>query len=120
MKAEIKDYVSTDVESFWEWQPDDPTDVILNIDIYIGPENDDFQQIFQFVLVTPNALSRLLESQPILNGRHYWFMESFDWESLEQELERVVRECVGNNWEEVAALLSRHFHWEYEDHKYLD
>ncbi len=44
-------------------------------------------------------------------------MRSFDFAMLRKFVERFVRGCEADSWDELADKLSRLGHWEFEDYR---
>ena len=118
IEIEIKDYVSTDQDKFWDWKPEEPTNIFLNIDLYIGPKHSEGAEIFQCVVATPKGLSNFLSHARITSGRHYFLIERWNWDELKAFFENLISTCQSEDWAMTSLKLSRHFKWEYEDHSF--
>lgn len=115
----IKDYFSTDLavidETVFSWSPEDPTNVYLAMDLYIGDAQTESADIFQVVIATPAGLSENFKYFEIIDGRFHIIVPSYDWAQIREHFEKTVKKCAAVDWSETAANLSRHFAWEYED-----
>lgn len=111
---EIKDYVATEKDEFWLWKPEDPKDVKLDIDLYIGPTGEDHSHMFSFTLLTLKRVEVSLEKQSVFNCRSCWIVKEFNWPEIEKEITEFINKFEFASWKEASNALSRYFSWEYE------
>lgn len=120
IRPRIVDYHSPDVETVWHWVPDHPGSVYYLLQIEIARQDEDHGQWFQTVVTTPEALKRRAAQAPVISGRGLTIAADYSWPAIEQNLEAIVSECIGDQWSDVAEKLNRYFWWEFEDHEYLE
>jgi hypothetical protein len=113
---EIKGFFSSDVGDLSTLRAERAEDVYFPLDLSIGPKGDRMVQLFEVLVATPEALRKRAGNRPYVLGRHHLIVMEYDWPKIQNYLRGLVQSCASNTWEEVAARLSRHFHWEYEDY----
>jgi phenylalanyl-tRNA synthetase beta subunit len=71
-------------------------------------------EVFSFVAITPRALAR---DHGARWGRGYLILENVSWSNVKSALQNLLSHCSAENWDGVAAQLSREMHWEFEDYR---
>ena len=117
MRAEIKRLFSSDVEDLEHFVPPDPTTFSVVIRLMAGPQGGDGEESFDFVVCSPSWLETTVNGDEPLLLRHKLLMRSFDFAMLRKFVERFVRGCEADSWDELADKLSRLGHWEFEDYR---
>lgn len=97
--------------------PDDPENFCLLVQALVGPPGDQGEESFDFLVCTPNWLYRSLAEQPAIFGRHYLFVQRYDYELIVATIERLCASISCSNWSEVAERLGRYGQWEFEDYR---
>jgi hypothetical protein len=115
MRAALKRLHSPDVDlpSYW---PDDPSNFGFLIQAFIGPEVEQGEESFGFILCTPKWLQAKADGR-IMFGLHHLIVTDYDLNAIEQHLRRHCERCVGSSWQEIAIKLSRVGQWEFEDYR---
>jgi hypothetical protein len=89
-------------------------DFLLNGTACIGTEESDACDFFDFTIISPKALEQKLETTKFICGRAYFIVKKLDIKLLREEINTIVSNCQGDNWEEIALRLSPYFNWEYD------
>ncbi|WP_456289442.1 immunity 8 family protein [Paenibacillus sp. AK002] len=97
-----------------EWG-DDIENFAVEIQLDIGPYNSEGADTFSFRVVSPKKLEQYLDGNSVEFGRGIFIMKDYNIKNIQSEVKRLIENCQGNSWREVALLLSRYFHWEYEE-----
>jgi hypothetical protein len=139
MRAELKDFFSTDVEPDPEkpgylvgldkWKPVDDTDFGILIQAQIGSAGEEVADTFQFVVCTATWLEGWLRKElwqqeyrgvsPARTwGRGYLVVSGWDYKAVHEMLLDLCKRSYGPDWDSVTRKLSRFMHWEFEDTEY--
>ena len=113
IKLEIKNVSSPDVELWSDIPP--ANDVYFLLQLEIGEQGDDRKDLFQIMVATPEGL-RARAKASVLADRATLVVSELDWNSLLQELGKIVQACNGCDWNDSVSKLQRYFRWEYEDY----
>lgn len=112
MFPELKNLTSPDLER--GVQPPDPTNCAVFLEAEIGPDGAEGGEIFGFTAVTPQAVSQCHERHW---GRGYLLLPEFTWEEVEQALSRLLAQCAGASWQEIAESLNKELLWEFDAYR---
>jgi hypothetical protein len=112
----IRKFHSPDVEDLATWEPPDPFEFAVLLQVIGGPEGSVAEESFDTTVVTPAALMSLAEESSPLLGRHYLIVTSWDWARIESYIRTYAATCVGPTWDAVAAKMGRLGKWEFEDY----
>ena len=112
-KPDLKYLISTQLDE--GKLPEKPEDCSIHIEANIGIEGEDASDIFSFNVVTIKFLER--DDKPRW-GRGYLIVERFSWDIVENSVNKLLRHCQGDNWEEIAKEINKEMHWEYD--KYIE
>jgi hypothetical protein len=115
IRAELKDWFSPDVPEVWKWRPKS-LDVRYYLELTIGTEDSPGGDLFGFTVVSPQALIES-ETKPAMWGRHHLIVMDYSWQTVLDQVNKVLDICEGETWSEVAGKLSRYFYWEFEDYQ---
>lgn len=97
------------------WQPTDPLDFKVLIEIVAGPDDGPGEEHFVLLLTTPRALTREIESNGPTFGRHHLVVDSYDWPSIRAVIATKAEEAEAPTWLDAATLFGRWARWEFED-----
>ena len=120
IKPFIDDWVSPDIDNVWIWTPEESKEVCFLLEINIGFEGSTGTDLYQVMVATPEGLKEKKKSDNIIPGRHYIIILEYDWETIESYITKLVESCSSETEEETNNKLCRFFHWEYEDHEYVE
>ena len=116
MRAEVFSISSTDAEFLEKWHPTEP-EFSLPLRLIVGPEGSDGEESFDLTVCTGGWLEARSRAMGIVDGRHHLVVSQFNWLAIRDYIERRVRDCQGETWNDVAQLLSRFAYWEFEDYR---
>jgi hypothetical protein len=103
-----------DIDSF---RPEISENFWYTICIGIGPSDIEGCHDFVFYVGTPRAFDHKIQNEGPMWGRHYMIVNHFDASEIRAAIEKKVAECARPTFEETALVLSRFFHWEFEDYQ---
>ena len=98
----------------------------------VGPDEGEGAESFQFTLCTPewfaDNISRYYGSVrdpfslgigeiPIVLGRHFLFVQKYDFGVLEKYVRGYCLSCEGPDWGTVGEKVGRLALWEFEDYR---
>ena len=78
----------------------------------IGSEGTDGGDLFNFTVVTPDALL----SDEASWGRGLLIVPSFSWQTVTRMLERLLRHASRETWQASAAELNKELLWEFDNY----
>ena len=114
-RAELRYLSSTDVldVTLDQYQPDDPEDVCITVDAYIGTEGGGGEDIFEFTVCTVTSLAARVRNEGHLFAGNYLIVPRYDYGLVWQAISSLCRETVGATWQDVAVRLSYFGFWEF-------
>lgn len=115
MQAEIRRLHTPDVDDLANFEPADPENFALLVQVIAGPAGGPGEESFDLEVVTPKHLAARVARGP-MSGRHLLIVRRFDAEEIRQWINQAVASCSGQTWQEVAGRLGRIGHWEFEDY----
>ncbi|MNY72086.1 hypothetical protein D3C86_2105680 [compost metagenome] len=68
--------------------------------------------------MTPKRLQTILEEDKVLDGRATFIINKFDLTLVEEEINKILEDCIRPTWDEVAKAINRHLNWEYDNVHY--
>ena len=116
MKAEIKWIHSPDVEELSNYFPEDPENFCLFLQLMVGPAGQEGEESFNIEICTPKWLAEHYKKEDMVLGRHRLIVFEYNYKRFSAYLEKIVGNCWGDNWKEVAEKVARIGHWEFEDY----
>lgn len=121
VRAKLKRLHSPDV---WDLEKYSPGDVPFGflLQAMIGPLDTDGEDLFQFVVCTPDWFAdNLLRPTKIISGEHTLFVTEYDYKALRGFIERAVHREEAATWDDLARQLSWLGDWEFSDYDpYVD
>ena len=105
----IHGFFCVDHDPIEEWQPEDPSDVDVRVDVYIGPDENPSGMYFTAHITT----SKILRTGMYKNylGPE---IEEYSWAGAKNWIESYVAGCAAYSWEQVIDNLRKRLYWEYE------
>lgn len=82
--------------------PDEKHNCAISVIVNIGLETQTQYEIFYLEVITVNWFKNI--SRPIW-GQRSLIVPHFDWQMVRQEINQLLNQCSGNNWEEIANKL---------------
>ena len=116
VRAELKSLDSADaVDGLDHFQPADPSVFSLSIGATIGLAGEEGGDLFYFNVATAAWFANDPPPKGFEFLRHL-LVTRWDYELVRRAISDLCRRTEGHDWNEVAAKLSRHAHWEFEDY----
>ena len=117
MRAELKFLFSVDADPLENYRPCGPFG--LYVEAFVGPLGERGEESFGFMVCTPDWLSsnKLPDRTSAVMGRHFIFVNEFDYSVLEKFVRDYCHSCEGKTWAEVGEKVARLGHWEFEDYQ---
>lgn len=116
MRAELRRLHSPDVADLTSWSPAEGDFGVL-IQLMVGPEGGPGEESFDITLCTPGWLAELVQQQGIVDARHHFVVQTYEYDRLHRYLRELVSACDGESWGEVASKVARLGKWEFEDYR---
>jgi hypothetical protein len=110
----IRSITSPNVE-FDVWSPNSLEDAYFPVEVEIGEVGVEGADLFGLMVATPEGLRRYAKKE-VISERGLLVLSEFSWEIVHKALDRILRECAGDTWNESVLRLQRYFRWEYEDY----
>lgn len=98
--------------------PEIMDDFIIGATAYIGEQNSKGVDYFYFEITTPKRLVKLLEEKTIVNCRNIFVVKEFNLKIIEDEIRKILQECIRPTWTEVVQAINRYLSWEYDNIQY--
>ena len=116
MKAVIKSFGCPDAEDLETWRPESNR-FAIPIELLIGPDDGIGEESFDVVVCSAAWLADEARNCGIVDGRHIYIVDHWDWPGIRAYFETCVSSLPSGTWHEVATLLARMGHWEFEDYQ---
>jgi hypothetical protein len=116
MKARVRTLHSPDVD-LQTYEPSDPGDVGLLIQVLAGPADGPGEESFDIVVCTSRWVERHVRENGPLVGRHHVIVNEYDAEQVRGFLTRLFESEVADDWPQLAGKLARFGQWEFEDYR---
>lgn len=69
-------------------------------------------ELFTFTVVSPKRLNKIINDGDVEIGRGYFIMTDFNENSIKKTVERLIKKCQTDDYEETNINLSKYFKWE--------
>ena len=99
------------------YSPKDPERFCVSVRAMVGPNTGEGEESFDIQVCTPKRLEEICEKQGFVVGRHHLIVCRYDVGYIKKLITRLIENCEGNSWPEVAEKVGRIGYWEYEDYK---
>ena len=96
------------------YQPEDPTDVAIQVAARIGSDSEIGDNMFYFGLRTPRALERELREKGLLLGRGYILVSEYDYKALQEAISNLCSSIEALDWPGFATKLRQYAFWEHD------
>jgi hypothetical protein len=116
MQAVLKSIWTIDGEDASTFTPEHPECFSVWLRLFVGPSNGAGEESFDVLVCSPGWLARECERDSFVVGRHHFVVNSFEFASIRDNLSRLVGQCSGASWAEVASKVARIGYWEFEDY----
>jgi Immunity protein 8 len=116
IRAELRCLHSPDADPLENYRPHGPFGLLVMA--LVGPQGACGEESFAFTLCTPEWFTSKNLPRPtsLAIGRHFIFVQKFDYAMLEKFVRDYCAACEGETWQDVATKLGRLGHWEFEDY----
>lgn len=75
------------------------------------------EESFDVTVCSPEWLAERCREQGFVVGRHHLVVDEFNVGAVLDTLSKLVQNCHGETWQEVAEQVSRIGYWEFEDYR---
>ena len=113
-KLKIFGIVTSSNEDLRSWVPESYNDFSTYVLVYIGTKKGKGADIFTILAASPLGLAGLVPKDGILYDRPLVVLEKYDDQILRRWIQKKVKECQRNSWEESLLQLRKTFRWEFE------
>jgi hypothetical protein len=113
IRAQLKGLHSPDIPSLEDFRPDGPFGILVQA--MVGPAGLKGGESFDIIVCTPDWFVANVKEAPAL-GRHHLFVENFNYQVLNDFLQKYCASCEGASWKDVAEKVGRIGKWEFEDY----
>lgn len=104
--------------SFDEFVPEIKDNFCRWIDLDIGTDDSDGSSIFSVCICSPKwILHNCYQNQGVTLGACMIIMNEFNHSIIKAEIEKILKECSKETWEQSLSHLLRFFSWEFEDYQ---
>lgn len=117
MKVKVNTIFSSDVSDLKLFIPDKHDNFGFSLTLNIGVAGDEAGDLFEMYVCTPKWLSDTLTKDAVFFGYQYIIVRSYNYDLLLKSINRVVENCSGETWEEIAVKLNRYGRWEFDEYK---
>jgi hypothetical protein len=117
VRAALRRLHSPDALDLRSFHPSDPLNFGILVQAMIGPADAEGEESFDFMLVTPQWITRELQTRDALWGRSILVISRYAYETLERAVLALCNRAEGEDWSQVANILNRSMTWEFEDYR---
>ncbi len=107
---------SPDVPNLETWRPTSDGFAIL-VQLMVGPEAGEGEESFDVTVCSPPWLAEQAQLEPVIDLQHHVLVETYNYTAIERHFKRLVGQCSGSSWTEVATQVARIGHWEFQDYQ---
>jgi hypothetical protein len=116
-RAQVRGIYSSDMDDLAQYLPSDPESFCVSVRAMVGPEAGKGEESFDINVCTPKWLAEVCRAKGFIVGRHYLIVDQYDVVYLRRLITKLVQECEGDSWRDVAEKVGRLGFWEFEDYK---
>jgi hypothetical protein len=120
MRSQVQWIHSPDIDwANFAAEPSDKTtfSVLLQVIVAVEGEGHGGGDTFDIVVTTPlHMLECLTRDEEPQWGRHYLVVARWDRLAIERKIRHQFDGVEGKTWDDIAKVLSRYGHWEFEDY----
>ncbi|MEX2297154.1 MAG: immunity 8 family protein [Dongiaceae bacterium] len=117
MRANIRRLHSPDIADLPTWRPDVPDNFGFLLQILAGPADGIGEESFDVTVCTPKWLAEKYGPNGVVSGLHHLIVFDYNYRKLVAHIERAVHSAEGRTWNEIASVLAKFGHWEFEEYR---
>ena len=114
VRARLKSLRSDEIPDLAAWTPPDPDCFAVPLVLEVGALGQRGRERFEVLAVTPRWLLERHGAEGAVLGRGLLLVFGWDHGRIRRFLARLVENCSGRTWPEVARKVSRIAEWEGE------
>jgi|SRR5580704_2509353 hypothetical protein len=115
MQPVLKGLHSPDVADLKTYVPDEEETFGFFLEAEIGTTDGEGADIFGIMVCTPRWLIEKYRPSDMMLGLHKIIVFKYDYLQLRNFIEKYLRHCSGDTWEEIARKVSLLGQWEFEN-----
>jgi hypothetical protein len=115
MHPELKGFDCIDHDPIEDWIPSGDEVVNYHLCLHIGSRDEVGADYFNVQVVTPQSINSQNLGSSL--SKRSLVINPYSWSAVRERVESVLSECIGSDWSQCADLLSKHFHWEFENYQ---
>jgi hypothetical protein len=115
MQAVLKSLHSPDVPNLASYLADEEETFGFLLEAEVGTADVEGADIFSIMVCTPRWLIEEYRSSDMMLGLHKIIVFKYDYLQLRHFIEKYLRHCSGDTWEEIARKVSLLGRWEFEN-----
>ena len=116
MIPELKRLHSPDIIDLINYAPEDSSSFSLLVQAMVGPKGENWEESFDIDVCTPSWIEKNQKHDEVLIARHFLIVLEYDYRNIVKTINDFLKNCSGENWDEVALKVSRLGLWEFEDY----
>jgi len=115
--ARLKGIYCVDVADLAKFMPERPDVFCICLTALVGPHGKRGEDSFHVNVCTPGWMAEMCEKDGFVLGSHYLVVNAYNWSQILAILTKLLQNCSGETWEEVARKVGRIGTWEFEDYR---
>ena len=120
-RAKVVDILSPGVDDLYSYQPEDPENFCILLQICVGIAGSDSEALsgetFDIEVFTPSWLLSKYHKDEVLFPKHSLIVFHYDFEKIYQKVRDLIESCSGNSWEEITKKIGEFSAWEFEGYQ---
>jgi hypothetical protein len=117
LRAVLKGIHCADIPDLENYRPNTPDKFSFLLQLFVGSDSEEGAQSFGVTVCIPQSLLERYTKDDVIIGRHLLIIFEYDYRRIMGKIERFLRRCDGETWDEVARKVGELGHWEFENYK---
>ena len=117
MKAKLKNWYCPDIDDLSNYSPVQSDNFCFLFRAMVGLMEEEGEESFDIQVCTPQWLITNMKKDDVFCGRHFLIVLEYNFERIFRKIKNLIESCTGNDWDEIAAKVSRIGFWEFEDYE---
>ena len=118
MKAILKDFYSTDVDTpLINYIPSSPDNFGFLARLVIGEETLGGEESFDIFICTPLWLISNHKLSDIIIGRYYLIVFEYNYKNIYNKLKNTIEDIEADTWDEIGLKIGCIGKWEFEEYE---